>query len=98
MGTGTHNQEKIMETRKGYVTTEFWLSLAAVLIGAVMASGVLDSLGTDHWAVKVVGIAATILGALGYTAARGFVKVGEAKAAAVASAVAAQDPPKPPSA
>lgn len=87
-----------METKPGYKTTEFWLSLAAIVIGAVMASGALDQLGGDHWLVKVIGIAASVLGALGYTAVRGFTKIGEAKAAAVASAVAASDPPKPPSA
>jgi hypothetical protein len=67
-----------------------------------MASGALESLGGDHWLVKVIGIAASVLGALGYTMARGFVKVGEAKAGAVTAAttaaLGASDPPKPPSA
>lgn len=87
-----------METRPGWKTTEFYLSLAAVIIGAVMASGALEGLGGDHWVVKVIGIVASVLGALGYTVARGFVKAGDAKAGAVAAAVvASQDPPKPPS-
>ncbi len=80
---------------KGYRTTEFWLSLAAILLGAVMASGALDDLASDHWLVRVFGIAASVLGALGYTAARGFVK---AKASAGAALVEASraNPPQPP--
>jgi hypothetical protein len=84
-----------METKPGYKTSEFWLSLAAMIIGALMASGVFDSLGSDHWLVKVIGIAASVLGALGYTAARAITKGAEARSAAVASMVAA-NPPKPP--
>jgi len=64
---------------KGYKTSEFWMSLAAIILGAVMASGVLDGLAPEHWAVKVIGLVVSILGALGYTAARGFVKGAEMK-------------------
>jgi len=81
-----------METKPGYKTTEFWLSLAAILVGAVMASGVMDGLGQDHWAIKVVGLVASVLGALGYTAARGFVKAGDAKAKALTGIAANKDP------
>lgn len=83
-----------METKPGYKTTEFWLSLAAILIGAVMASGMLDGLGTDHWAVKAIGIAASVLGALGYSASRALTKSGEARAAAITAATSVQ--PKDP--
>lgn len=73
----------MQEQKPGWKTSEFWLSMGAIIIGGVMASGVLDSLGGDHWAVKVVGIVASILGALGYTATRGFVKVSKNKADAL---------------
>lgn len=82
-----------METTKGYKTSEFWMSLGAVLLGALMSSGILDDLGTDHWLVKVVGLVVSVLGALGYTAARGMVKASASKAAAIGAAVN----PTPPS-
>lgn len=86
----------MQEQKPGYKTTEFWLSMAAIVIGGVMASGMLDSLGGDHWAVKVVGIVASILGALGYTATRGFVKGKQITGAAIAEAAkngaASKDP------
>lgn len=84
-------------TKPGYKTTEFWLSMAAVLCGALMASGIFEGLGQDHWAVKVVGLATTVLGALGYTAARGIVKANGSKQKALAEIAAravknAEDP------
>jgi hypothetical protein len=55
----------------GYRTSEFWISLAAMLVGAILASGALP----EHTiAFKIVGVAATILGALGYTVSRTMVK------------------------
>lgn len=84
-----------MESKPGYKTTEFWLSLATILVGAVMASGVLDSLGTEHWLVKVVGIVMSVLGALGYSTSRAFVKNSDNKLAAVVAASSA-NPQKPP--
>lgn len=57
--------------RPGYKTTEFWLSLSAVLVGALFASGVI---AVDSGADKVLGLVATILGALGYTISRTLVK------------------------
>ena len=56
--------------KEGYKTTEFWLSLAAVLVGAVQASG---AFGEGDGA-KILGVLAAALAAMGYTAARGFVK------------------------
>jgi formate/nitrite transporter FocA (FNT family) len=67
----------------GYKSTEFYLSLAAILVGAVMSSGlVLD--GTV-WA-QVLGVVASILGALGYTVSRSYVKAVEAKASVLKEA------------
>ena len=57
--------------KPGYKTTEFWLSLAAMVIGAGMASG---SFGDESTLGKVIGLAASVLGALGYTITRGAVK------------------------
>jgi len=53
--------------RPGYKTTEFWLSLAAVAVGAVQASGIVPNEGI--WA-QVLGTVTVALVALGYTGAR----------------------------
>ena len=66
--------------KPGYKTTEFWLSLAAMVVGALASSGIVaDGSG---WA-KLVGLISTVLGALGYTAARAYAKMGETKAEAM---------------
>lgn len=57
--------------KPGYKTTEFWLSLAAVAVGAVAASGVIPAEST--WE-RVVGLVVSALAALGYTGARLAVK------------------------
>jgi hypothetical protein len=56
---------------KGYKTTEFWLKLLALVITALYASGAIP---TDSTAAKITAIAATMLGALGYTVSRTLVK------------------------
>jgi len=53
--------------KPGYKTTEFWLSLAAVLAGAVAASGVIPA--ETVWE-RIVGLVVSALAALGYTGAR----------------------------
>jgi hypothetical protein len=64
-----------MDKKPGYKTTEFWLSLAAVVVGLLFASGVVaDGSAFD----KVLGLAASVLGALGYSVSRAKVKVAEA--------------------
>jgi len=65
------------QTRPGYKTTEFWLSLLATLIGLLMASGALDQLPEDSWIAKLIGGAVAVLAALGYTAGRAKVKSGQ---------------------
>jgi len=57
--------------KPGYRTTEFWLKLAAIALTALFASGVIPTSGT---AATVAAITATMLGALGYTVSRSFVK------------------------
>ncbi len=65
---------------KGYKTSEFWLSLAAILLGALLSSGVVIE-GT-LWA-QMLGVVASVLGALGYTVSRSYVKAVEAKVSAL---------------
>ena len=60
-----------MEPKTGYKTSEFWLSLAAVVVSYVISSEVLGE-GTVQ--SKAVMIVATVLAALGYTASRAIVK------------------------
>lgn len=64
-------QSSSVTVKPGYKTTEFWLKLAAVLLTALYAS---DAIPTSSVATKVAAIAATMLGALGYTVVRGMVK------------------------
>lgn len=64
------------ETKPGYRTTEFWLSMAAMVIGAIYASGALVE---GSVVAQVISVAATILTALGYTVARTMVKKGNGK-------------------
>jgi hypothetical protein len=59
------------QTKPGYKTTEFWLSLLAVLISAFIASGVLPE---GHTVIKIAAMAASILSALGYSVSRASVK------------------------
>jgi len=55
----------------GYKTSEFWLSLAAMILGALLASGIIPSDGP--WE-KIIGLIGSVLGALGYTVSRTLVK------------------------
>jgi hypothetical protein len=59
------------DPKPGYKTTEFWLKLTALVLTALYASGVIPTSGS---AATVAAIAATMLGALGYTVARSWVK------------------------
>lgn len=58
---------------KGIRTTEFWLSAAAALVGALLASGAFP---TDHLIMRVAGVAALTLSSLGYSSSRGKAKSG----------------------
>jgi len=57
--------------KSGWKTSEFWLTLMAMMLGGFVAAGVVP---TTHWAMNVAGIALTLLGSMGYTAARAKVK------------------------
>tara|TARA_Y100001970_G_C13816202_1_gene642521 strand:+ start:310 stop:504 length:195 start_codon:yes stop_codon:yes gene_type:complete len=56
-----------MPSKPGYKTTEFYLALAAVALGAFVASGVLPIEGATG---QIVGLVESALVALGYTGAR----------------------------
>jgi len=53
--------------KPGFKTTEFWLSFAAVMVGAVQASGIIPSEGAWN---QVLGLVVSALVAMGYTGAR----------------------------
>lgn len=73
---------------KGYKSTEFWLSLAAILLGAVMAADIFPD--GSGW-TKMIGIIIAGLTAMGYTAQRGMFKkakmLADVKAMEVAKAI-----------
>ena len=56
-----------MNPKPGYKTTEFWLALAAVALGAFVASG---AVGLEGTTAQIVGLVESALVALGYTGAR----------------------------
>jgi len=57
--------------KPGYKTTEFWLSLAAMIVSMLFASGAISE-GSD--AAKVIGFVAAALTSLGYSVSRGLAK------------------------
>lgn len=75
MTNGISPRDKLMisAARPGWKTTEFWLSLLSVLLGALMSSGLLSD---GSVAMRVAGVVATVLGALGYSVSRGIAKGG----------------------
>lgn len=56
--------------KPGWKTTEFWLSKIAMIIGGLLASGLITD---DRW-LRAFGIATVILSSLGYTYSRTVVK------------------------
>ena len=62
--------------KPGYKTTEFWLSLAAAVLGATLASGVLPA--GSVW-LKICGVGAMALASLGYSLSRGAAKKGNGR-------------------
>jgi hypothetical protein len=67
-------QKNIKEGLKsGYKSTEFYCSLGAILLGAVVSLGLADPDGAGTWD-KVVGVLCTLAAAFGYTISRGNVK------------------------
>lgn len=60
--------------KPGYKTTEFWLTLLAMLLSTLLASGVMDDVKEDSIWGKIVGGAVAILVTLGYQVRRTKVK------------------------
>jgi drug/metabolite transporter (DMT)-like permease len=60
----------------GYKTTEFWVSLLAMLVGVLMTSG---AFGNEGVATQILGVIASSLGALGYAVPRAMVKAKSVK-------------------
>jgi hypothetical protein len=65
----------------GYKSTEFFVSLVAVIVGAIVSSGVLPA--TGGW-TQAIGVISAALVAMGYSYARGIVKAADAAAPAEA--------------
>ena len=61
----------MIKTKPGYRTSEFWLTLAAMGISTLAASGVL---APSSSAAKLVGLAGAVLAALGYGVSRAVAK------------------------
>jgi len=59
------------ENKTGYKTSEFWLSLAAMVVSFLIASGVVADASTIG---KAIALVAGVLASLGYTVARGAAK------------------------
>ena len=57
--------------KPGWQTTEFWLSLIALIIGALLSSGAVQE-GTTLY--QAITFAAVVLASLGYTVGRTIVK------------------------
>ena len=57
----------VSQKKPGYKSTEFYMSMAAVVIGAVASSGMLEE---GSALTKVVGLVMAALVALGYTGSR----------------------------
>jgi len=62
--------------KPGYKTTEFWLTLLANTIGALLTSGLIADGST---LARVLGVIMMVLSTLGYNVSRGMAKGGEAK-------------------
>ena len=71
--------------KEGYKTSEFWMSLAAILVGMMLSSGAVS----NALALQVLGGAATMLTALGYQVSRSYVKASETRSDALVEAAKA---------
>jgi uncharacterized protein (DUF697 family) len=61
------NMSQQVEKKAGYKSTEFWMSLAAVAVGAIASTGMVED---NEFAAKIVGLITATLVALGYTGSR----------------------------
>ena len=68
-----------MNSKPGFKTSEWWLSLAALITSALLSSGVVS----NSLALQCIGGVATLLTALGYQVSRSFVKTSEGRSRAL---------------
>ena len=68
-----------MSSKPGVKTSEWWLSLAALITSALLSSGLVS----NSLALQCIGGVATLLTALGYQVSRSFVKTSESRSAAL---------------
>ncbi len=68
-----------MSSKPGIKTSEWWLSLAALITGALLSSGLVS----NSLALQCIGGVATLLTALGYQVSRSFVKTSEKRSEAL---------------
>ena len=71
-----------MSSKPGFKTSEWWLSLAALITGALLSSGLVS----NSLALQCIGGVATLLTALGYQVSRSFVKTSEKRSEALMEA------------
>ena len=71
--------------KSGYKTSEFWLSLLVMILGALLSSGAIADGGL---AATIIGGALALLGGLGYT----FNRMGVKKADSYSAAYVARGP------
>lgn len=91
------NDPSSSAVKSGLRSTEAWITLIVAIIGAVLASGLLDPSDPTQGAImKIGGLVMTIAASLGYTAARTSAKNRAVEgAAAVAIAKIAAGAPVP---
>lgn len=71
MPEGNVNDPSNAAVKPAWKSTEFALSTAAILIGLVLASGILSPEDPSQAkALQILGLIASVLSSLGYTAAR----------------------------
>lgn len=70
--------------KPGYKTTEFWLSLLVVVLGALLSSGALPD---GSIVARAVGGVLAVAGSLGYTLARAREKVTRVAAGAISDGI-----------
>lgn len=66
-----------METKPGWQTTEFWMTIVTVVITSLLSAGVFDDVPT---VAKVCTAIVAALAALGYTASRSSIKIAASNA------------------
>lgn len=81
--TPDHNDPASAAVKPGWKSTEAWISILLAVVGAVLASGLLDpSDPTQAQILKVGGLILSIAAALGYQVTRASVKNTATEAAA----------------